>query len=562
MPRTLIIGLDGASPHLIQRWREHLPNLDALMQRGASGVLESVIPPRSVPAWYCFATGMNPAKLGVFGFSQRLPGTYDYTFANLSFCRRPTFWQWLNQHGARTAIVHVPGTFPPHPVDGVLVSGWPAPLNRSNLTYTHPPELSRAIDRRLGRPFEFLSELPMRVDNEAEVLADRLRILDMHGDVAEFVLAEHDWDVGLVVFSPLDRASHQFWRHLDPTHPAHDPTLAAALGDALLAVYQRSDTQVGRLLDLLDTDDTVFVVSDHGFGPARRTFYLNEWLHRANYLVLQDGTTAGAVSWRSALLGRLAAPLFWLNRVSPAFRRLADPLKKRALSNLLRREYVRTKDHGLLRVNHLPVDWSRTSAYCPDEASLYLNLRGRDPQGVVAPGTEADRLLSEIESGLRQLRDPQTGEPVSLRTYRKDDIYHGPFMDAAPELIVEMDDYATQVMAELGSATLCEPTAERSGTHTREGVLIAAGPGIRPGAALSAGLMDVAPTVLHLMGSPVPAESDGQVLVDLFEADADARRRPIETATLAAAGAGGETVYSDAELSQIEQQLRDLGYMG
>ncbi|HIE38013.1 MAG TPA: hypothetical protein EYP77_02910, partial [Anaerolineae bacterium] len=197
MNRVLVIGLDGASPHLIQRWQDELPNLRRLMVDGVSGTLWSVVPPRSVPAWYCFATGMNPAKIGVFGFSQRRPGTYDYTFANLTFCRAPTFWQWLNQHGVRTAVVHVPGTFPPHPVDGVMVSGWPAPLNRGNLIYTYPLELSRELDRHLGRPFEFASEKPMRTDNDSEMLAERLRILRMHGEAARYVLNRYDWRVGV-----------------------------------------------------------------------------------------------------------------------------------------------------------------------------------------------------------------------------------------------------------------------------------------------------------------------------------------------------------------------------
>ncbi len=177
MNRILIIGLDGASPHLIKRWQDDLPSLRRLIAEGTSGTLWSVIPPRSVPAWYCFATGMNRAKIGIFGFSQRRPGTCDYTFANLTFCRAPTFWQWLNQYGVCTAVIHMPGTFPPHPVDGAMVSGWPAPLNRGNLIYTYPPELSREVDRFLGQPFEFISPKGIERANEAEMLPERLRIV-------------------------------------------------------------------------------------------------------------------------------------------------------------------------------------------------------------------------------------------------------------------------------------------------------------------------------------------------------------------------------------------------
>ncbi len=560
MGRILILGLDGASPHLVRRWLDDLPNLRRLIAGGAFGTLESVVPPRSIPAWYCFLTGMNPAKLGVFGFSQRRPGTYDYTFANFSYCAMPPFWELLNAEGVEVGVLHVPGTFPPRPLKGFLVSGWPAPLNRGTLTYTHPPELSREIDRFLGRPFEFLSPKPIGRDNEEEMRAERLRILAMHGDVAEHLLRTRPWQVALVVLSPLDRASHQFWKHMDPTHPQHDPQRARRYGEVLREIYRAHDAQVGRLLALLEPDDWVFVVSDHGFGPTHRTFYLNEWLRQQGYLVLKDEEAVGRVPWTVRLLGRLSAPLFWLNQASPLVRRLLEPFKKRALSNRIRDAYVRTKEQGLVRLNHLPVDWSRTRAYCPDESALYLNLRGRDPQGCVTPGPEAEALLAEIEAGLRALRDPE-GRPVKAHLVRKETVYSGPYLAEGPELIVALDDYRTDVMAELGFGALFDPNPVRSANHTPEGLFVAYGPGIPAGRAFDARLLDVIPTVLHLAGAPVPEEADGRVLLDLFEAGSPPRRRPVRRVRL---GEGGveESGYTEEEQAQVEKQLRDLGYLG
>ena len=558
--RILVIGLDGASPHLVKQWQQQLPNLAGLMKTGASGILTSIVPPRSIPAWYCFATGMNPAKLGVFGFSQRLPGTYDYTFANLTFCRAPALWQWLNERGMKTAVLHVPGSFPPHPVDGTLVSGWPGPRNQGNLTYTHPPELSREIDGELGQPFEFLSENPMRLDNDAEMLAERIRLIKMHGDVAHDILSRQRWQVGIAVLSPVDRASHQFWRHMDPSHPAHDPAAAARFGDALLRVYQAADAEVGRFLSLLNENDTVFIISDHGFGPAYRTFYLNEWLRQEGYLVLKEEKKAGEVSWGTRLIGALTKPLFKLNHISPTFRRLADPFKKRALSNFIRGEYVRAKEEGLVRLNHVPVDWSRTRAYCPDEGSLYLNLRGRDPQGIVSRGPEADSLLAEIMERLSRIPDPETGQPVPVILQRKEDVYSGPFLAEAPELLVAMDDYTTEVMAELGSGTLFTPNQARNGTHDMNGLFIARGPGIRAGQMINANLVDIAPTVVHLAGIPVPEETDGDVLLPMYAETAGPRQREIEWASTDLSRIDSQ-VLTEEEQGQVEKQLRDLGYL-
>jgi predicted AlkP superfamily phosphohydrolase/phosphomutase len=560
MNRILIIGLDGASPHLIQKWQSDLPHLSSLIERGSFGILKSSIPPRSIPAWYCFATGMNPAKLGVFGFSQRRPGTYDYTFANFTYCQAPPFWQWLNQQGIPTAIIHLPGTYPPRPLHGFMVSGWPGPLNRGNLTYTYPEKLSREIDAFLGRPFELVSPKSIRRDNDAEMLAERLRILQMHGDVAHHLLTTKEWQVGVVVLSPLDRASHQFWRHMDATHPHHDPALAPQLGNALQQIYAAHDAQVGRLLTLLTENDWVFVVSDHGFGPVHRTFYLNEWLRQNGYLVLKDKGKSGDVTLGKQLVGKLATPLFWLNQASPGFRKLIEPFKKRTLSNLVRNSYVQTKEQGLVRINHLPVDWQLTKAYCPDESSLYLNLHGRDPQGIVFPGTEADNLLAKIEWELNQLKEPQTNQPLPVHIHRKESVYHGRFLNEAPEMIVDMDNYQTEVMAELEYGRLIDHEPLRSGNHTPDGVLIAAGPGINAHHPTNASLMDIAPTLLHILDLPVPPTMDGQVCHELFTSNSDISQRAIRWDT-AVYETTPSADFTPEEQAQVEKQLRDLGYL-
>ncbi len=560
MKRILLVGLDGASPYLVQAWRESLPNLDALIREGASGTLQSTIPPRSVPAWYSFVTGANPAKLGVFGFSQRRPATYDYTFANFSYCRARPFWEWLDSANVPCAVIHVPGTFPPRKLNGVMVSGWPMPLNRGNLIYTYPSWLSRKIDSGLPAPFEAVSPHSITPDNDELMLHERLRILQMHGDVAYRLLQEHEWQLALVVLSPLDRASHQFWRHIDVGHPHHDAKSAPNMNSALKHVYEATDKQLGRLLELIDDRDYVFVVSDHGFGPCHRSFYLNEWLLRNGYLVLQDERTAGSLSMGALFLARLTTPLFRLNDRSPLFRRLSGPLKKRAISNFVRDRYVRASGAGRVRLNHLPVDWTRTRAYCPDESSLYLNLRGRDPQGIVAPGQEASHLLDELEERLQDIRDPHTGQKVSVDVWRKENIYSGPFLREAPELTVTMDNYRTNVFAELGHGEIFDDKPLWSGNHTPEGLLIARGPDIRAGQQSDAEIVDLAPTILHLMNAPVPIDIDGSVIMDLFEPDSAYYLREVRFEDLPLHDGSTHDLSPDEE-TEVAKQLKDLGYI-
>ena len=561
MKRILLVGLDGASPHLVRAWRDSLPNLHALMAEGASGTLQSTIPPRSVPAWYSFVTGVNPAKLGVFGFSQRRPATYDYTFANFSHCRAEPFWRWLEPLGLRSAILHVPGTFPPRELSGFMVSGWPMPLNRGNLAYTYPQRLGREIDDLISQPFEAVSPHAIGRDNEAQMLAERLRILKMHGDVACHLLEKREWDVGLVVFSPLDRTSHQFWRHMDASHPHHDPRRANQFGDAIKQVYAASDAQLGRLLSLLDDEDWIFVVSDHGFGPSHRSFFANEFLQRHGYLVLRDNSALGEPGAATRILGRLSAPLFHLNQASPLFRRVAAPLKKTALSNFIRNRYMRSQVSDRVRLNHVPVDWSQTRAYCPDESSIYLNLRGRDPQGTVAPGKEASALIAELSGRLSQLRDPATGATLAVNVWRKEEIYSGPYLDDAPDLIVALDNYRTNVMAELGHGELFDEEPLWSGNHAPDGIFLARGPGIVAGRQVDANIMDVVPTLLHMLGAAVPRDADGRVLLELFEDGSDVRRREVELVNAAGYRDRVES-FSDEEQAEMAKQLKDLGYLG
>ncbi len=347
---------------------------------------------------------------------------------------------------------------------------------------------------------------------------------------------------------------------MDASHPQHDPAEAEQLGSALKQIYQAHDAQVGRLLELVDEADWVFVVSDHGFGPVRRTFYLNEWLRQKGYLVLQDEMAAGSPALSRRVLGKLSRPLFHLNNASPTFRRLTGPFKKRALSNFVRNAYVQGKEEGLVRLNHLPVDWSRTRAYCPDESSLYLNLRGRDPQGIVESGAEAQALLDEIERELAQLQDPHSGQPISVQLRRKEEVYNGPFLADAPEMIVDMDNYQTEVMAELEIGRLMDERPLRSGNHTLEGTFIAKGPGISAGCSYNADLMDIAPTLLHMLGIPVPQDMDGRVLQNLFTSESDAAKREVVWDT-AVFTPDASQILSEEEQAQVEKQLRDLGYL-
>ena len=143
--KALVVGIDSASPFLIQKWIDKLPNMRSIFESGAHGVLKSIVPPESVPAWQCFATGKNPAKIGVFGF------TYIGRDRHLKFGRTTPdlgcFWDICSQNGMKVGVFNVPGTYPPYPVNGFIVSGFPVPTRK---VWSYPAELMGRIDSAVG----------------------------------------------------------------------------------------------------------------------------------------------------------------------------------------------------------------------------------------------------------------------------------------------------------------------------------------------------------------------------------------------------------------------------
>lgn len=554
--RVLVIGLDGATFRLIRPWAEagHLPHMARLLQEGAWGHLRSTVQPSSEQAWASFATGVQNGKHGIYGFVRRVPGTYQLEYVNGRHQRARTLWRILSDRGRPVIVLNVPMTYPPEPVHGVLIGGLLSPGVHSRFTY--PDGLYQELQRAIGGYIINVDIERGRLDPATEdLLLNQIHeMIRLRTEATLYLASTRPWDFLAVVYGAPDRVSHKFWKYMDPTHPLYTPQGAARRGEVILDTYRQIDAAIGRLLrELADDETTVFLVSDHGFGPLIGALYLNEWLAEEGYLCLEGE------GWWPRLLrqgaGLLDVP--WLGDLKEQAFQVLPGLKGRL--------------HSAMAFQG--VDWSRTRAYAVGTmGNLYVNLRGREPGGIVDPGQEYEALREELIAGLRSLRDPRTGAPLFEAVYRREELYHGPYLDLAPDVVGLLDpryhvaavDWRRRkqgIVARVDEGEMLF-VADLSGQHDMQGVLLAWGRNVRPGPLAGASIVDMAPTILHALGEAVPSSMDGRVLRDLFTKEY-LREQPVR---LLEEGEGGvqpprEDGYSEEEARAIEERLQGLGYL-
>jgi len=552
--RVLIIGLDGVTWDLIGPWVDdgELPNLRALVDRGVSGPLTTTVPPVSASAWASFATGTNPGKHGIVDFTAPRPGGYDIVVNHAARRTGIPFWDLVGGQGKRVVVMGVPGTYPPRPVEGSLVCSFMTPSPQS--TYTYPASLKAELERAVG-PFPLAPPETHRGGPVSAFLADMSGCLDRRAATAHYLLERDDWSLGIIVFASTDMLQHELWHLFDPTHPLHDPAAAETHRPAVLRYFRRLDEHIGELTRQAGPDAAVIVMSDHGFGPFHSFLHLNNWLRRLGLLQLRRGAVTAV---KSATFGLGFTPLNVLKLLSRiGLGSLRGQVKGGKKGGLLRRLFLSFAD----------VDWSRTQAFAVGNfGQVYINVAGVRPQGCVRPGLQYEAVRDRIAEAALALRDPQTGDPLVLRVNRREEIYAGPRSEELPDLILHTDrrKYVSFGHADFGSNRLVEPGFGQTGHHMMDGVFVLAGSSARQGRRLDgAGILDIAPTALHLLGIPLPDNLDGRVLVEALE-DRFLAERPIRRAEASdptAPPSGGETTYSADDDEAVRAHLRGMGYV-
>lgn len=452
--KVAVIGLDCAEPSLIfDRWKDELPNLARLRRRGVYGELESVVPAITAPAWACMTTGKDPGTLGVYGFRNRTDGTYDgLEISNGRAIREPRIWDVLARSGGdrRAVVLGVPQTYPPKPMNGCLVTSFLTP--GTDHPYTYPLELADRIREWVG---DYMLDVDGFRTDDKDWLLDRIREMTRKRfEVARRLLDGEPWDLFMMVEMGTDRIHHGLWKDMDPEHRDHDPD--SPYRDAILDYYREVDAEIGTLLDRFGDDTHVLVVSDHGARRMEGGVAINEWLAREGYLTLASRPDPGARA----------------------------------------------------RLSEVDVDWDRTRAWAAGGyyGRIFLNLQGREPRGTVDP-REYEALRSELAGKLEALEDHE-GRPMGNRCFRPEEIYRE-VRGFPPDLLVYFGDLAWRSIGSVGWDAIHvfeNDTGPDEANHAQNGIFLYADPSRDLGGRRLEGLhlLEVAPTVLELLGEKVP----------------------------------------------------------
>ncbi len=569
-PRLLVMGLDGATPELLFSWAEKglLPHLKRLMDRGAWGPLASTFPPMTLPAWSSFLTGVNPGRHGIFDFVVRRPGSYRVEFVNSTFRTSPTFFRTLSDAGRRVASLGVPTTYPPEAINGVMVGGFDSPVATGiDASFCYPRAFYGEIRRVIG-DFRFadFQEIDISEGWHQKARESLLDTISRKEKLAHHLIGREPWDCLMVLFGESDTASHHFWWLMDPASPRHDPGKARQLGDTILTVYQRLDRAVGSLWET-GAFTHILLVSDHGFGGAGdRVIYLNRWLAQQGFLSFKGGSQGGShgVGARSSLGEKVKKQV--LDRVPAAYH---EVLFRRAPSWL--RSVVETSSrYGGLDLARTQV-FSDEMNYAP---SLWLNLRGRDPEGTVDGGEAQEALLKRLEERLLAWKDPFDGGQVVEKVHRREDLFSGPAVSRAADLYLELripDGYTYTCLPSGGPGEPVRRIGKEesaggkgvgmNGSHRDQGIWLLAGSGVRFMPCHPAAISDLAPTLMSLLGVGSGVQPDGKVLSEVFENETVSFHQVGPSSMVPSLEPSpSPTPYTREEEEALERRLRALGY--
>lgn len=453
----VVIGLDCATPQLFfDDLAAEMPTVSALRDAAAWGPLRSVDPPITVPAWACMMSGLTPGQLGVYGFRDRR--AYDYgplRFATSRDIRRPRLWDLLSRAGRRSVVLGMPGTYPPAPIEGDLVSCFLAPS--TEVRYTAPAELQAEIERVAGG---YLLDVEDFRSDDLERVGQRIfDLTEQRFAVARHLAMSRPWELFAFVDMGPDRLHHAFWKYCDPAHPRHEP--GNRWSDVFRKYYRTLDAHLAGFLEVLPDDAIIMVVSDHGAQPMLGGFCVNEWLRAQGLLVL------------------------------------------------------RQEPDGPTPVSAAAVDWSRTTAWAEGGyyGRIFLNVAGREPTGVV-PAAGYDSALDSLATALERIPGPD-GAPMGTVAMRPRDLY--PEVNGiAPDLLVYFGGLRWRALATLGLAGGLyqedNDTGPDHANHAESGVLLLHGAGLAPGERAGLSLYDVAPTLQELLGLDRQAGQAGAVI--------------------------------------------------
>jgi predicted AlkP superfamily phosphohydrolase/phosphomutase len=528
MPRVLLIGWDGADWRILEPLLERgaLPNLQALIDRGQKDVLRSTVPTHSWAAWPSFLTGVDPADHGVYDILETVPGTHKQYPVTYKSIKERTFVEDLSAAGKVGVYADVPLLFPPPDINGKIASGGVLPKGR---TYTQPADLAEQLEKA-GVPWVINGMSWTTYRNRAEPYLDEaLEITGKRIRATEWLMDNTDWDLMASVWVSVDRTQHALSNYVAPDHPDYEANVKTPIGWKVRDVFAQLDDAIGSFVSRTREDDLVLFISDHGFQSVTRTIHMDHLLKKFGFLEFSASNV-------------VFGPMQW------------GPVRKVA-----RKAYDFLGLHGKVSLPQ-SVNWSKTKAFTTIRSTgegVSINLAGREPDGIVDPA-DFEKVRDRVMDALSSFVDPETGRNPVKAIYRREEIFKGRHADTAPDILMEPAEQYSLTHAK----SAIEDADWVSGDHRPEGVIVAAGPSVKPFEQPPM-LIDMAPTILAALQAPASIEHTGRVLREVVGSEARVSRTESKPGVkIPGMPTGDESSnVSDTEADEMEEHLRGLGYL-
>ncbi|NIM06600.1 MAG: phosphodiesterase [Armatimonadetes bacterium] len=459
MNRLVIIGLDCFTPQwALEAWLEEMPNLKAITQRGIGARLHSTIPPITVPAWTAMMTSKDPGMLGVYGFRNRTSYEYDsLQVMNAKVIKARTVWNYLSRNRLKSLLMGIPQTYPPKPLNGIMISGFMTPSK--DVTFTHPEGVRELLDQAAGGEY-VIDVKDFRTDDKNALLESVKQMTAARFRAFRALQKADDFDFAMMVEMGPDRLQHGFWRFCDPTHRLYEA--GNPYENVLHDYYVSIDEEIGRTMEAAGPDTSFMVVSDHGAKAMEGAICINEWLQQQGYLKLKE---------------------------QPA---------------------------SMQRLTHDMIDWPNTTAWGEGGyyGRLFFNVAGREPQGRTSPD-ELESVQNEVKAGLENLGDEE-GKPIGTRVLRPEEVYRE-VNNIPPDFIIYFGDLNWRSAGSVGGGSIHmreNDTGPDDANHLPDGIF-AWDPGtdrtLRRAERYQ--IYDIAPSILRFFGLEVPEDMIGESII-------------------------------------------------
>jgi len=441
-------------------WLDELPNIKKIMDQGCYAKLNSTIPPVSIAAWSSITTGKSPANHGVFEclyLNKNIPGKMNLSSSLNVHGKR--IWEITADNGKKAISCFVPLTWPIKPYEGILISGNFTPL-KEDIKFTHPPGIKNEINSCLDKPF--LMDIKNFRDLSKKEIADKIKeVTQIHLEVMKYLIGNKDWDFFFGVITGSDRMNHSFWKYCDPLHRKYD--LNSEFKNTLKEYYKFLDNELGKLIELLDENTKIIILSDHGITRMHTRINLSDWLIKEDYLVLKEDI----------------------------------------------------KINQPIRLESSMIDWNKTKVFATGayDGQIFINLKGRNPSGVVEP-EKYDSLIDELEEKLKNIKGDD-GSILDTKIFKKKEYFKGECEDSSPDIVIYFDNLEYGANTSLiGNPLPWSPqTAVGSddAAHSRQGIFIMNN-SQQKGDMGEIDILDVAPTILNSLNIPIPGNMIGKVI--------------------------------------------------